>query len=455
MITPQTDGHEEALREEGSHAETSHEALPEKGMEGASALFPVSTVPDPDSERPLIIALYSSVGSGHRSAAASTAEAFALLRGKHPHVPENADIELLDILDFGRVKFDGEKTTTLFTGPTRYIYDITWHYVLTGRILWGGGSAWSYLMYAPFTRYVKKRKPVAIVATHIVAANAAVAARMITKQDFPVVCVPTDYGVEGLWPHRYGDLFCVADDLMKDELAPRKVKPENIAITGIPVRPSFDQEFDRDSILKKYDLPADKTVVLVIAGARLRQPYVLFRQFMDEIIDELPHFENMHFAFLTGSDEEYADHLRKECVDCKIDNVSVFNYVENIAELMNASDLAILKSGGLAVTECLCSRLPLIIVGRSFGQEDANTTTITRAGAGVQVLTAHELLEILRRIQQEPETLERMVKGGANLRKPDSAHRVAMATLDKIGHISHIPNIFVFFYWGKKPLRTR
>lgn len=430
-------------------------SLPEVGMEGVSSLFPVSTVPDVESDRPLVIALYSSVGSGHRSAASSTAEAFALLRGKHPLVPENADIELLDILDFGRVKFDGEKTTTLFTGPTRYIYDITWHYVLTGRLLWGGGSIWSYFMYAPFTRYVAKRKPIAIVATHIVAANAAVAARMITKQAFPVVCVPTDYGVEGLWPHRYSDLFCVADDLMQDELYPRKVKPEDIKVTGIPVRPSFDKSYDRTEVLERYGLPVDKKVVLVIAGARLRQPYVLFRQVMDEIIEDLARFDDMHFVFLTGSDEEYADQLRKQCSDCKIGNISVFNYVENIAELMNAADLAIAKSGGLTVTECLCSRLPLIIVGRSFGQEDANTTTVTRAGAARQMLTSSELLAELEGIQKDKDSLKRMIEGGAELRKPDSAARVAQATLDKVAEIGPIRNIFLCFYWGKKPLRTR
>lgn len=131
---------------------SSEESLPETGMIGASDLFPVSTTANEESDRPLVIALYSSVGSGHRSAAASTAEAFARLRGNHPLVPEDADIELLDILDFGYMKFDGEKTTTLFTGPTRYIYDITWHYVLTGRLLWGGGSIWSYFMYSAFTQ---------------------------------------------------------------------------------------------------------------------------------------------------------------------------------------------------------------------------------------------------------------------------------------------------------------
>lgn len=430
-------------------------SVSETGMVGASDLFSVSTTPDKESDRPLIIALYSSVGSGHRSAAASTAEAFARLRGNHPLVPEDADIELLDILDFGHMKFDGEKTTTLFTGPTRYIYDITWHYVLTGRLLWGGGSAWSYLMYSPFTKYVKKRKPIAIVATHIVAANAAVAARMVTKLDFPVVCVPTDYGIEGLWPHRFTDLFCVADKLMCDELYPRKVSPEDIAITGIPVKPSFSGSYDRTTVLDRFGLPVDKTIVLVIAGARLRQPYVLFRQVMDEIIDELSEYRNMHFVFLTGSDEEYADHLRKECMDGSLENISVFDYVENIAQLMSASDLAIAKSGGLAVTECLCSQLPLIIVGRSFGQEDANTTTVTKAGAARQVLTSAELLNELNNIQKDPDSLQQMIEGGAQLRRPHSARDVALATLNRVGNVKPIRNFFLYFYWGGKPLRTR
>lgn len=85
--------------------DSSEESLPETGMIGASDLFPVSTTANEESDRPLVIALYSSVGSGHRSAAASTAEAFARLRGNHPLVPEDADIELLDILDFGYMKF--------------------------------------------------------------------------------------------------------------------------------------------------------------------------------------------------------------------------------------------------------------------------------------------------------------------------------------------------------------
>lgn len=90
---------------------------------------------------------------------------------------------------------------------------------------------------------------------------------------------------EGLWPHRFSDLFCVADELMKEELYPRKVKPEDIKVTGIPVKPSFNQEYDRTAVLentgylwirRSYSLSR----VLVCAS-----PYVLFRELMDEIIE--------------------------------------------------------------------------------------------------------------------------------------------------------------------------
>lgn len=65
------------------------------------------------------------------------AQAFDLIRGTNG-IPEDIEIEVLDILDFGRIKFDGNKTAASFTGATRPIYDLTWRYTLTGHLLWGG-----------------------------------------------------------------------------------------------------------------------------------------------------------------------------------------------------------------------------------------------------------------------------------------------------------------------------
>ena len=160
--------------------------------------------------------MHASVGSGHRSAANAIAQAFECMKAEQaegreqpteafpdvPKLPDGLEVEVLDVLDFGRVVFDGDKTASMFTGPTRPIYDLTWRFTLTGRLLWGGGSIWSHLMYGKFTELVRKRRPLAIICTHITAANVAVAARMLTGQHFPIVCVPTDYETEGLWPHQ-------------------------------------------------------------------------------------------------------------------------------------------------------------------------------------------------------------------------------------------------------------
>ena len=100
----------------------------------------ITTTCDETSDRPLVIITYASVGSGHRSAAQATAKALEDLCGKHPALPENTEIAVLDILDYGYIKFDGDKTANV-TVSFNWLYDITWHRTFTGRLLWGGGSA--------------------------------------------------------------------------------------------------------------------------------------------------------------------------------------------------------------------------------------------------------------------------------------------------------------------------
>ncbi|MFR3878063.1 MAG: glycosyltransferase [Collinsella sp.] len=85
---------------------------------------------------------------------------------------------------------------------------------------------------------------------------------------------------------------------------------------------------------------------------------------------------------------EYATRLKTLFDAMKLENVTVLDYVDDMAALMHGCDLAILKSGGLTVTECLCAHLPMILLGKSYGQEKANTTMLTGMGASMHVTTA-------------------------------------------------------------------
>lgn len=417
---------------------------------------PVMTLPAAESDRaPVITIMHASVGSGHRAAANAVAQAIERMRGTEG-IPENVRVEVIDILDFGRIKFDGNKTAASFTGATRPIYDITWRYTLTGRLLWGGGTGWSRVMFPAFNAYVENKRPIAIIATHITAANVAVGARMITGIDYPLICIPTDYEIEGWWPHKETDLFCVATEFMAETLRPRLVEESRITITGIPVRGGFETEFDLAESRKRFNLPLDKKIVLVMAGASLPQPYVRFRAAMEETLPYLRGFENMHFVFLPGKDVEYADRLRRIFGGMKLENVSIMDYVEDMATLMRCSDVAILKSGGLAVTECLCARLPMILLGKSYGQEKANTTMLTGFGASMHATTARELIMTLRHLHDNPIALKALLVNAETLRRPHAAEDIVRETMRLVSEQRRArERHFAEFYWGDKPAHIR
>ena len=451
-----------------------------------TALAPAEEAPP----KPTVIVMHASVGSGHRSAAYAIAQAFELIRDAQDDdtepaasaadaagdaldsadvaaaaapspVPDDLDIEVIDVLDYGRIVFDGNKTASLFTGATRPIYDLTWRFTLTGRLLWGGGSIWSHVMYAKFTDYVREKKPLAVVCTHITAANVAVAARMLTGQHYPIVCVPTDYETEGLWPHSATDLFCVANESMAETLRPRKVREDRILITGIPTRDDFRRPYDRVATRERLHLPQDRRVVLALAGAYLPRPYVHFRTALDKLLPYLHGFDDtLHFVFVAGNDADYARHLRQECDELGLTNVTVLDYVEGMAALMAASDLVICKSGGLTVTECLCAQVPMILLGKAYGQEKVNVQMLTSLGAAMHVTTARELLDTLRHVAKNPESAHAMLINGSFLRHPDAAEDIARATLRLIAEPKDVDDPLyrkhlLKFYWGKKPAHIR
>lgn len=422
----------------------------------------------PTDQRPTVLVVHASVGSGHKSAAEAIGAALELLR-EEGVAPEDLNIEVLDILDFGRIRFDGDKTASMFTGATRPFYDLTWRYTFTGRLLWGGGTIWARIMFPRFVEHVREVRPCAIVCTHITAANVAVSARMITDQDFAIVCVPTDYEVEGLWPHLYTDAFCVADEHMAETLRPRKVPEERIRITGIPANPSFRRSYDRATTRERFGLPQDKQVVLALAGATLPRPYVHFREAIDALLPSLRAFDHLHMVIVAGKDADYADAVRRKVDDLGLTNVTVLGFVEEMAALMAGSDLVVCKSGGLVVTECLCAQVPMILMGRAYGQEKSNVLMLTGSGAAMHATTTRELISTLRHIDRHPEAIKAMLVNASFLRRPDAALDVARMALD-IGCCGEsasgsVPDAakpraprkkhFVHFYFGGKPAHTR
>ncbi len=444
---------DEEIQEEGSAL-----CADEDGMEAA---VEEAAIEEDGASRPLkILIVHASVGSGHRSAAFAIADAFKIMDENGGDDGRAIETEVLDILQFGRIIFDGDSTASMFTGVTRPFYDLTWRYTFTGRFLWGGGTIWARLNFPRFVEFVSQEKPDAIICTHITAANVAVSARMILHAAFPIICVPTDYEVEGFWPHLSTDLFCVANEHMAETLRPRRVPDKRICVTGIPAAPDFAREYDREATRAEYGLPQDKQVVLFQAGATLPRPYVHFRQSTDELLPYLHRFSHMHFVIVAGKDKDYAERVKRLAADYGLSNVTALGYVNGMAALMSASDLIVCKSGGLTTTECLCVGVPMILLGRAYGQEKANVDMLTSTGAAFHVTTSRELYDLLSKIEAHPQMTRSISYNAGLIRRPDAAMKIAQATLAVIhGEPEQDAQLlrkrFARFYWGKKPAHIR
>ncbi|MDR2035053.1 MAG: UDP-N-acetylglucosamine--LPS N-acetylglucosamine transferase [Coriobacteriales bacterium] len=414
-----------------------------------------------------IAVLHASVGSGHRVAAEAIAAAVEHLSEicveRFPSFNADVTVELFDILDFGRIRFDGDKAASMFTGPTRPIYDLTWRYFLTGRLIWGGGTVWSHIMFGAFTRWVRENKPVAVVCTHITAANVAVGARMIARQDYSIICVPTDYEIEGMWPHRYTDIFCVATESMAETLRARKVEEERILVTGLPARAKFRVGYGKAAMRELWNVPPNKHIALILAGATLPRPYVNLRTLLEKALPQLARMPDLHLLFMVGRDNDYARHLQGVFEELGVQNASIISYTEDVAKLMAASDFAICKPGGLTVTECICTETPMLLAGQAYGQEKANVRLLTSLGAAQHVQTAGELVEQVRYLTlPQSGRLAAMSVVESYLRRPDAALEIGLAGLDAAlspkdpDHaLRHSQRPFLSFYWGHKPAHTR
>ena len=101
----------------------------------------------------------------------------------------------------------------------------------------------------------------------------------------------------------------------------------------------------------------------------------------------------------------------------------------------------------------------MILLGKAYGQEKVNVRMLTSVGAAMHVTTARELVDALRHIAANPESVHAMIVNGSFLRRPDAALDIARATLclarTPMADDAHYRKHFLQFYWGRKPAHIR
>ncbi|MDG3073952.1 diglucosyl diacylglycerol synthase [Bacillus halotolerans] len=236
--------------------------------------------------------------------------------------------------------------------------------------------------------------------------------RRRTGRVIPTFNVMTDFCLHKIWVHENVDKYYVATDYVKEKLIEIGTHPSNVKITGIPIRPQFEESLPVEPIYKKYDLSPDKKVLLIMAGAHGVLKNV------KELCENLVMDNQVQVVVVCGKNTALKESL--SILEAENgDNLKVLGYVERIDELFRVTDCMITKPGGITLTEATAIGVPVILYKPVPGQEKENANFFEDRGAAIVVNRHEEILESVTSLLSDEDTLQRMKK---NIKSLHLAH---------------------------------
>lgn len=285
------------------------------------------------------------------------------------------------------------------------------------------------LAYRALARRVVEFDPDEILCTHFLPAHVMVAkrgpgagrggvgagpARGIRAR---VSVVVTDYDAHHFWINPGIDRFFVGSDEVKYMLEQRKIAGARVRVTGIPIHPAFTRARGRETLARGMGLDPDRPTVLVMSGG-------FGVGDMEATLDRLLALPgHVQFIVVAGRNEPLKRKLDRAAAGAG-GRVRVFGFVANIEDLMEASDLAVTKAGGLTVTECLARGLPMVLFNPIPGQEEMNADWLAENGAAVKVKHPDLLAFKLGRLLGDGQRLGAMKRAARGLARPAAAFEI-------------------------------
>ncbi|MGD8759792.1 MAG: glycosyltransferase [Anaerolineales bacterium] len=371
------------------------------------------------STRQGISVAYLSVGSGHQIAAQALE---AAIRRENPELPVraldpfSASMKILPFL------LEQAQAFSIMVAPG--LYDAYWGRRATGDLFLR--LAEKGLLDRLFLGGLGQHERDIVIATHVVPCVAGVALKRRTGMVRHVYGVITDLGAHAYWPVRGVDGYFVANDETRTNLISRGAEPDNVHVTGIPIRLFFERAQGH-----RRAIDGEKLRVLMMAGALKRASYLQIRRYLYRLLRTLRSSlqGQIELSIITGGNHRlrnrvvaYADRIGAK--------VSVFGVVEDMCEMLLGHDLLITKPGGLILSEALaCGTCP-ILLGGGAGQERANADWVMERGVGFQADSVEEVVQAIRRCQHDPSLIERMLKEAKSLGRPNAAAAIARQVLE-------------------------
>lgn len=378
-----------------------------------------------NKEKIRVLILYASFGGGHVSAAESIKNYFL----------ENYDVEVESLDSFRYInKFLNKISLNFYKNAAKFFPNI-WGSLY--NIADQGGQLSSTLNIAnklfarKLNKYIQRFNPHAIISTHPFSSQTCAVLTKKNKINTVLSTVMTDYEIHSQWysNHKFLDYIFVATDEMKELLLNEGIFERELVTTGIPIKPAFLIEHDKEKTYDEFELDKNKKTILFFCGGEYGFGKKVTFLTLEKLIKEFP---NHNIVAISGKNQKAYDRIMKIKEENDIyGNVKVLEFTNKVANLMQISDFMVSKPGGLTTTEAFVSGLPIAVVNPIPGQEIGNTKFILDVNAGVYISNEDEIdgkLEVLK----DEENIKVFSKNAKMYSKPYATKNICDAVYNSV-----------------------
>ena len=349
-----------------------------------------------------ILIFYASYGGGHLSAANSIKDYLS-------NHYENIDVELIDCMKY--INKPIEKITT------------TAYNEMAKKAPWAWGKIYSDSQKGPLAhittrsnqvfaikllRLLREKKPDLIISTHPFGSQMCSYLKRKGKITSKIATILTDFAPHDQWlvGSDYTDYFFVAHNKMKEYLISKNIPENKIFATGIPISNKFLETFDTSKILNSLGLKENLKTILFFAGGKFGLGKSRTLEIFNTLVND---FNNIQVIAISGKNKKmYEEFNQIVKIANKTNFIKVFEFVNNVPELMAVSDVVITKPGGLTTTESLVSGLPMIIINPIPGQEEENAQFLEHSNVGIWLKKQMNITETISNFLSDNEKLKQM-----------------------------------------------
>jgi 1,2-diacylglycerol 3-beta-galactosyltransferase len=243
--------------------------------------------------------------------------------------------------------------------------------------------------------------------------------RRMVDTHIPFVTVVTDMvTVHPAWCSPRADYWMVPTEAARQNAVRLGMPAERVEVVGQPVSLSFAVGIsEKGPVRARLGLDPTRPCVLIVGGGDGIGP---FDETARAISARVPEAQ---LVVVCGHNRSLRERL--EAIEWEIP-VRIHGFVDNMPELMSASDLLVTKAGSETLAEAFVAGLPVIIFDYVPGQETANVDYILDHHAGAFATEPTEIARIAGEwLKPGNADLGRVVANASALARPDAVLVIA------------------------------